>query len=127
MMKAFSQKYKKNFSSGWFKESYRHSLASKGIKTRKFMGTPQSSRSRANLERANRIMKRSLIDEVKGKIIGTRNVLQNQRLSERNTLKSELEFWEDVKKKLSDDPNFDIEATDKKIKDIKDKISRKKG
>jgi hypothetical protein len=31
-----NQRYKKNFSSGWFKESVRHSLAAKGIKTRKY-------------------------------------------------------------------------------------------
>jgi len=33
----FSQKYKRNFKPGWFKESLRHSLASKGVKTRKYM------------------------------------------------------------------------------------------
>jgi len=36
-MTTFNQRYKKNFRPGWFKESLRHSLASRGIKTSKYM------------------------------------------------------------------------------------------
>lgn len=35
-MTTFNQRYKKNFRPGWFKESYRHMLASKGISTKTF-------------------------------------------------------------------------------------------
>ena len=32
-----TQKYKRNFGTGWWRESFRHSLASRGIKTKKYM------------------------------------------------------------------------------------------
>jgi len=101
-MATFNQRYKKNFGAGWFKESLRHSLASKGISTSK-RRKYQSPRSRE-------------IIPLRGRPSGKKAVLLK-----------ELEFWTEARSRLKDDPNFDPTFSDEKIDIITEQLKRIQG
>lgn len=111
-MTTINQRYKKNFGTGWWQESFRHSLASRGIKTRKYQ-MPIPLWKIKGERKAN--PRREIVP------------LRSKSTGKKAPLLKELEFWTEARARLKDDPNFDTASVDEKITNLKEKLKRVQG